>query len=52
MIELFTILSLILVVAVCAQAYLEVHSYGVEARVDTSIGWFGVGTYPSGVYRE
>ncbi len=47
--RLIAVLSLILIVSVHGQAYIEVYGYGVEARVDTSIGFFGVGTYPAGV---
>jgi len=43
----FAIVSVFLFVGMCAgQGCLEVHGYGVEARVDTAIGFFGVGTNP------
>ncbi|MGC9314877.1 MAG: T9SS type A sorting domain-containing protein, partial [bacterium] len=41
----FAIVSVFLFVGMCAgQGCLEVHDYGVEARVDAAIGFFGVGT--------
>lgn len=44
----FAIVSVFLFVGMCAgQACLEVNGYGVSARVDTAIGFFGVGTNPT-----
>jgi len=43
------IFLLLLTATIClAQSYLSVHDFGVEARVDTTVGFFGIGTYPGG----
>ena len=44
------VITLVVIVAsLCnAQLCLEVHNYGISARVGTTIGFFGVGTNPGG----